>query len=237
MKRRFSPARPRIAALAAACLLSSIACLPARAADINEFQLWTPVYITFPLYRRLFGYAEANPRLGPEVKEIQQLLLRFGVGYQLTPRFSFVSGYMRGYLWNSAPTFVSENRIWQQALYAYPFRRFTVISRSRMEERFFNVTGDQTSVRAREMLRVNVPVPKTNWYLVGYDELFINFNSIAGGPGSGFDQNRLFAGVGRKKFGGRLRTEIGYQHQFINVRNTEDDRAHHALLIQTFVDL
>ena len=72
-------------------------------------------------------------------------------------------------------------------------------------------------------------------YLVAYDELFVNVNSLRGGPEAGIDQNRLFAGIGRQ-INEKMRAEIGYQLQYINRSDPFDDRGKHVLLTQVFLN-
>ena len=67
-----------------------------------------------------------------------------------------------------------------------------------------------------------------------WDELFIHLNDTDWGAESGFDQNRVFVGLGLKcdpKSG--WRTEVGYLNQTIN-NPSGDDRSHHILAINVF---
>lgn len=104
-----------------------------------------------------------------------------------------------------------------------------------MEERFISQTGDNCSLRGRYFIRLVYPLRK-GFYLLGSEELFVNFNTIGNGPVSGIDQNRFFAGIG-KQINRNLRTEIGYQQQYVNRRDDLDDKANHALITQMFISL
>ena len=58
-------------------------------ATVNQdFRLWAPVYLTFPLSSSFIGYMEVNPRFGDDVSELDQLILRPAVGYKLHDHFS-----------------------------------------------------------------------------------------------------------------------------------------------------
>lgn len=121
------------------------------------------------------------------------------------------------------------------------------MSRTRMEERFIEGAAG-TALRFRQMLKLSYPLPMApEWSLVGYDEIFMNLNSVdsfddarRGGhaPGAGIDQNRFFLGV-NKKFNQYFNVDIGYQNQMLNSR-TKDGNANlvnHILLLQFYFNL
>jgi hypothetical protein len=54
----------------------------------SDFRLWTPVYLTVKLPSKFIAYMEVNPRIGDDVTNIDQLLLRPAIGYQLTEHLS-----------------------------------------------------------------------------------------------------------------------------------------------------
>jgi len=65
-----------------------------EASDLKQdFRLWAPVYLNFPITGPVLGYMEVNPRFSDDVSQIDQLLLRPAVGYQLTPAISLWQGY------------------------------------------------------------------------------------------------------------------------------------------------
>ena len=90
-------------------------------------------------------------------------------------------------------------------------------------------------MRLRHLVKVNYPLHK-RIYATAQDELFINLNSVEGGPQAGIDQNRIFAGLGIKTLK-KARVEVGYQLQYINSSDQFNDQANHAIVIQTFVGL
>ncbi len=204
------------------------------AATQHDGQLWFPFYLTAPLTDRVLGYFEVNPRYGGNISEIEQLILRPALGYQLTPTFSLWQGY--AWVTNYQPSFREEHRIFQQATYSRPFPSFRLLSRTRLEERWIQDSLG-TSLRAREMLRLMVPVSGSElWAVVLYDEIFVNLNSIKNGPESGFDQNRAFIGINRT-INRHLNIDVGYQNQLLNTRAAGlVNRSNHIILIQTFIN-
>ena len=108
---------------------------------------------------------------------------------------------MRGtYQANDQPNFTGEQRIYQQLSYKNKFsflesfQFVTILSRSRLEERWIQHVSD-TAFRARTMMRADFPLPMLpSWSFVTFDEIFVNMNGVSGGPEGGFDQNRFFIG-------------------------------------------
>ncbi|MCA9475703.1 MAG: DUF2490 domain-containing protein [Nitrospira sp.] len=202
---------------------------------IQDFRLWTPVYLTAPLGKRIKAYMEVNPRFSDDASKLDQLILRPALGYQLTSSLSVWQGY--AWVTNYEPGFSQEHRIFQQLIYAHTFPTLKILSRSRLEERWIqNAVG--TSIRARTMLRGDLPVPRLSGFsLVAYDEIFVNLNTINHGPESGFDQNRTFLGF-NYQFTSNLSLDMGYQLQITNnARPHLINTANHILLLQLFITL
>lgn len=135
-------------------------------------------------------------------------IVRPGVGLHFTPN---VSGWV-GYAW--IPTVpddgstTHEHRVWQQLIGNIPLgERLTLQSRTRFEQRF--ASGGGLGLRLREFVRLSVATERPERpRLALWDELFWGLNDTDWGAVSGFDQNRLFVGVGLPvSHGGRV--ELG----------------------------
>ena len=215
-------------------LLFSLGLNRSAHADKEDFQIWTPVYLTVSHTDRIQGWYEVQPRFGENASEVNQLLLRLALGYKLTTRWSL----WQGYAWTPAfvPEYINENRIYQQALYLRKWPTSEIlVSRTRLEWRWIeNVPG--TAVRFRTLLRGQYPIDeKRLWSLVAQDEIFVNFNSPPNGPAAGFDQNRLFFGLNRK-VNDHLYFDGGYQWQSVNTKEPGFiDNNNHILLLQCFL--
>jgi hypothetical protein len=201
----------------------------------QDFRLWSPVYLTFPLSPSLLGYMEVNPRFGDDVSELDQLLLRPAIGYKLTDRLSLWQGY--AWIGNYQPRFSEEHRVFQQLLYKRMFPFVTLLSRSRLEERIID-NADGTAVRVRTLLRGDFPLPQApDWAIVVYDEIFVNLNAVGNGPDSGLDQNRFFLGMNRR-FTKQFNMDLGYQMQALNNRSAGlINQINHIILLQFFINL
>jgi len=149
------------------------------------------------------------------IGDLEQLLLRTGIGYNLTENNNnLLLGY--GYilsknyvgLLNEKVT-VNEHRIFQQFTTKQKIGKVGLSHRYRFEQRF--VESD-FKMRFRYFLGIKIPLQykeegKNPLYLSAYNEIFLNTKS------SVFDRNRVYGGLGYK-FSSALRMELGYMNQF-----------------------
>lgn len=132
------------------------------------------------------------------VGDLQQLIIRTGIGYNLTEGNNNI---LLGYGFINSQNYISdsdekvgnnENRIFQQFITKQSFGRVVLQHRYRVEERFLQ---DDFELRFRYFLGFNIAlnhkkmVPKT-LYLSAYDEIFLNAESPI------FDRNRLYGALG-----------------------------------------
>jgi len=154
------------------------------------------------------------------IGDTNQLLLRTGIGYNLTENnnnvllgYAFVSTYK--YIPNSDQKVESnEHRIFQQFITKQNFGRFYLLHRYRVEERFL---PDDFQMRLRYFLNVNLPLNKKRLdknaiYLSAYNEIFVNTEKPL------FDRNRIYAALGfviNKNF----KVEAGFMSQILEQSN------------------
>lgn len=219
-------------ALALASMLMLGVSMPCHASIEHDLQLWTPVTFDARIYRNLRGYLEINPRIGDNITQMSQLLIRPALQYRVNEGCSLFAGYLWATTYQNGDV-LHEHRLWEQVLFNKDIKRFSIINRTRLEQRMFPHLAD-TGNRLRHMIKLEYDLnPKL--YLVASDELFINLNSVKNGPQAGIDQNRIFAGVGVRPLK-RTRVEAGYQYQWIN-RTDQFDQGNHAILVQTFIGI
>jgi len=146
--------------------------------------------------------------------DLEQLLLRAGVGYNLSENNNNVLiGY--GFIHSenyqdtsNTKTGVNEHRIYQQFITKQSFGRFSLQHRYRIEERFVE---DDFLMRFRYFLAAKVALNKpkiedNTFYLSAYNELFIH------GQNTYFDRNRIYGGLGFA-LKPSLKFELGYMSQ------------------------
>ncbi|WP_395047028.1 DUF2490 domain-containing protein [Flavobacterium sp.] len=132
------------------------------------------------------------------IGDTNQLLLRTGIGYNLTEdNNNLLLGYgfinTRKYIPNSEQkTDSNEHRIYQQIITKQKIGRLSVHHRYRIEERFIKANFQ---MRFRYLLGINIPIKtktleKNTIYLSAYNEIFINAESPI------FDRNRLYGALG-----------------------------------------
>ena len=165
--------------------------------------------------------------------DLEQLLLRTGVGYNLTPNNNNI---LLGYGFINSQNLImesddkisiDEHRIFQQFITRQSFSIFRLQHRYRFEQRW--IESQDFKLRFRYFLSINILVNNTEmvdntWYGSVYNEIFIN------GSDEAFDRNRLYLGIGYK-LNDVARFEIGYMNQFLN--NGSRDQ----LNIITFINL
>jgi len=146
--------------------------------------------------------------------DLEQLLLRTGIGYNLTENNNNI---LLGYAYvHSEPyiagtdekTTTNEHRIFQQFITKQQFERVNIQHRYRFEQRFIE---DNFKMRLRYFLSLNVPINKKAMdkkaiYASAYNEIFINTE------GNYFDRDRIYGGLGYC-FSKSLKMELGVMSQ------------------------
>ena len=154
------------------------------------------------------------------IGDTNQLLLRTGLGYNLTENnnnvllgYAFVN--TRKYILNSDQKQESnEHRIFQQFITKQNFGRLYFLHRYRVEERFL---PDDFQVRLRYFLSASIPLNKKTLdknaiYFSTYNEIFVNTEKPL------FDRNRIYAALGfviNKNF----KVEAGFMSQILEQSN------------------
>jgi hypothetical protein len=150
------------------------------------------------------------------IGDMQQLVLRTGIGYNLSENNNnILLGYgffnSQNYLPNSdIKTGTNEHRIYQQFITRQSFGRFFIQHRYRLEERFL---PNDFKMRFRYFLGLNVPVNSKKmtaktFYLSAYDEIFLNMSSPV------FDRNRLYGALGYV-VNKDIKIELGFMSQML----------------------
>lgn len=155
------------------------------------------------------------------VGDLEQLLLRTGIGYNLSENNNVLLGYgfilSENYIENTQNKIsVNEHRVFQQYTTKQSIGKVKLSHRYRFEQRF--VEAD-FKLRFRYFLSLNIPLMKTEsgnspLYLSAYNEIFLNSKSAI------FDRNRVYGGLGYN-LNKNIRFELGYMNQFFE-NNSRD---------------
>ncbi|MCK5699676.1 MAG: DUF2490 domain-containing protein [Cyclobacteriaceae bacterium] len=151
------------------------------------------------------------------ISDFEQLVLRTGVGYNLSENnnnihlgygYIFSQNYIAG---TNDKEDIHENRIYQQFITRQNFSRVSLQHRYRFEQRFI---GDDFRLRFRYFLSLNIALSNkemidNTFYLSAYNEIFLNTQ------GDTFDRDRIYAGLGFR-LNKTARFELGYMNQFLS---------------------
>lgn len=212
---------------------------------VEDFQTWGQVTArgNFKALgnEKVLWWLEGQGRFGNDSSRFTQGIIRPGIGYAVTDKLSV----WLGYAW--IPTSVpfsgragpyNEHRIWQQILYNNRFSFGALQSRTRFEQRYFDIPGStDVGYRVRQLFKLTIPVTEIpNLSLVFANEIFMNTNSIDTGTSSGFDQNRAFGGIAYR-FSPIVTGEIGYMNHYFNRNNVpRPDQLQHILSVNLFLN-
>lgn len=143
--------------------------------------------------------------------ELEQLLLRTGLGYDINENNNILLGYgfidSRNIVEETDEILkVNEHRVYQQFTSKQTIGKLKIQHRYRFEQRFVE---DAFKLRYRYFLSLKTPILKTNqkYYISAYNELFIN----ADGDNT-FDRNRIYGGLGYA-LNSNVKFELGYMNQ------------------------
>jgi hypothetical protein len=156
------------------------------------------------------------------INDLEQLLIRTGIGYNLTEKNNNV---LLGYGYILSQNYVDgsddkenvhEHRIFQQFITRQNIGIVAIQHRYRFEQRF--IESDYT-FRFRYFLSLNIPLNNKELidntvYISAYNEIFLNATNTI------FDRDRLYGGVGYR-FSKTVRLEIGYMNQFLPTTNRD----------------
>ena len=151
--------------------------------------------------------------------ELEQLLVRTGLGYNVNENNNILLGYgfidSRNIAIESNEILkVNEHRIYQQFISKQAIGKIKIQHRYRFEQRFIE---DDFKLRYRYFLSLNIPLLKTNkkYYISAYNEIFINASQE-----NTFDRNRIYGGLGYQ-LNSNIKLELGYMNQIFNTSSRD----------------
>jgi len=212
-----------------------------RADPIEDLQNWSAIFATGGLpgvHAKARYWLEGQGRFGEEISRFNQGILRPGLGWALSERVTLWAGY--AWIPTDPPgsnNGTSEHRLWQQVQWTtpLPLGEFTLVSRTRLEQRFFE-QADDTGWRLRQFTKVTHPLAlEGRLYASIWDEVFLALDDTDWGAHAGLDQNRSFGGLGLRLARG-VALEAGYLNQYV-FRRTRDDANNHILAFNLYLNL
>lgn len=214
---------------------------------VEDFQTWGNITAIgnfksdHPILKNIKYWVEGQGRFGDNSSRFSQSIVRPGIGYDLNEKTSVWVGY--AWVPTSRPFAArspfNEHRIWQQLLWSDKYSFGKIMSRTRFEQRFFDIPGSSdVAYRYRQLFKISFPMvfisPDVSFILA--NEIFVNFNNTDSGIRNGFDQNRAFAGIGYQ-FSKIATGEIGYMNQYVNKPDSpRPDQMQHILSVNLFLN-
>lgn len=209
---------------------------------VEDFHTWAGMEMTGdlsslnPNYKNFRYKLFAQGRFGDNSTRFTQALIRPGIGYAINEKITVWVGY--DWVPTSRPLALkrpfNNHRIWQQLSLKDNYFFGTVISRTRLEQHFFDIPGStDVAHRYRQMFKLSTPMPAVSEKVsfVIWNEIFVNLNTTDVGIKSGLSQNWAFAGIGYR-LSKQKTVEIGYINQYINrPQNPRPDQMHHVLAV------
>lgn len=187
----------------------------------NKVGNWLIYFGNLKINNKWNFHHEAQLRNYNFIGDKNQLLIRFGIGYNVSSNLNILMGYANieteNYVNQSdLKTSFNENRLFQQLIYKNKYAGFYITNRIRIEERFFT---DDFKMRCRYFLLANKPINKKEMtknaiYLSTYNEIFLNTKNKV------FDRNRLYNGIGYV-LNANTRFEAGYMIQHLADKQTQ----------------
>lgn len=188
----------------------------AAAQTDKEFAIWAALFASGQVFAdepSFVFWLDVQARRGEE-ETVQ--IIRPGVGYAFAPWVSVWVGYAWVPVWvDGAGQRVDEQRVWEQLIFDRRGKQgLWFQSRTRFEQRFFD-SGSGTAHRFRQLVRLNyrpkksVPVGIAFW-----DEVFVGIQGATWAK-QGFDQNRVFLGLGIYALENLFRVEVGYLNDYL----------------------
>ncbi|WP_297792028.1 DUF2490 domain-containing protein [uncultured Eudoraea sp.] len=162
-------------------------------------------------------HSEAQFRYYETTSNFNQMLLRVGLNYHISPEAIATIGY--GYIdtdnsFEDIPNQnnLFENRLFEQFILKNKVWELLFEHRFRFEQRFLH-SGSTTDTQHRARYRLQITLPLTNTFFLNfYDEIFLNLQDDI------FNQNRLYAALGINVLE-NFSVQLGYLKNHFNTTN------------------
>lgn len=190
----------------------------------SDFGNWFLIFGNKKINDKLNWHHEVQYRNYNAAGDLEQLLLRTGIGINVADNTNLLLGY--GFIRSEnyvnvdfdldEKAIVNEHRIFQQIITRQKAGKLRVQHRYRFEQRFVE---DDFKLRFRYFLGLAYPLWKkpdspNELYVSAYNEIFLNTKRDV------YDRNRLYGGLGYR-LNQMFRFELGYMNQFLNSSNRD----------------
>lgn len=187
--------------------------------NITEAQTtgnWLMYFGNQKINNRVSVHNEIQYRNYNAIGDLEQLLIRGGIGYNLTENnnnlllgYGFIQSEVEGN--NEGVKPIIEHRVFEQFITNQQFGRFSLSHRYRFEQRFVssNVLYRFRYFLAAKMALSKPTITSKTFYVAAYNEVFL------GPTENPFDRNRLYGALGYA-FKKQHKVELGFMSQLFS---------------------
>ena len=211
------------------CLAAMLVWTTGAGAADSDVQLWPVVTLHHGLTERWGAHLQLRGRFDEDVSHAKDLLVRPFASWRALDSLTVDLGYDYIHAFQAD----TEHRVWEAAEHRAQWGDLAVKNRIRLGHRFPEGV-DRAVHRLRYRLRAMFPLGDTGWHGAISDEVFANLNDRGEGPVSGFEQNRVRAGVALRPRG-RVRAELGYEWQYAE-RRSRSAVHRHVFFVELSID-
>lgn len=207
MRMHLGSARKLRLASRLSCLVLVVASWLCAASGVAQMKhdggLWILANLQGEVAPRWALNLETDVRSFDRFTRTAELIIQPGVFFNINEHWTWTLQYV----YAARPPTNNEHRILTDGAYHTKAKDLVLGTRLRFTVRFIDNIG--TVLRLRHRISMLWSISDTPAYLTASNEIFFNLNDQGAGPPLGFEEDRLFAGVGYH-FGPRLRAEMGY---------------------------
>ena len=196
-------------------------------ADVErDDRVWLTYQADYNLSPQIKAMIQIQPYWRNEGSHRDQITIRPGLYYQISNSVYIGGGYAYNLGFNNSNQHTHEQRLWEDiGVTLLENSSYKIQERTRFEHRQFEHQGEM-STGLRQLVKMSFQLSPIYSAIIS-DEAYFNLNKTAQVQ-SGFDQNRLFLGIGRKVFGATS-IELGYLNQYVAI--SSPDRMNHVIAI------
>jgi len=192
----------------------------------RDDRIWLTYQADHRITQNLKAMIQIQPYWRDEGVHRDQITIRPGLYYQISNTVFIGGGYTYNLGYSNRNQHTHEQRLWEDiGATLLEGSSYKIQERTRFEHRQFEHQGEM-STGLRQLVKLSIQL-SPDYVAIIADEAYFNLNKTTQVK-SGFDQNRLFLGVGRKILT-TTNLEVGYLNQYVAM--SSPDRMNHVIAI------
>jgi len=192
----------------------------------NDIQMWNVLRFSVPIGEKWSVSMQNELRLADNISSIDEYIFKLYAHHRFTEKF----GVSFGYKYINRPYGSNESDPWAEAVFPHTYNKWQVSHQLRFEARIYqDISG--IIPRLRYLVNWSTQLGDSFMYATGFGAIRFNLAEKNAGPVAGFEQVRVYAGLGFH-IGGFTRLEVGWLYRYEIIRNAPDfsDNALHVNL-------